>query len=142
MNWLDILLIVIFLIMLVGTIVSLIMGIKEDDYFFAGFMGPACALWIGICLACFIVLDKASGSTIGKIMTVDKNFFGTTAVYVKTSETEQWQFCVEDKDVIKQANKLIGKTVKVEYGKRVGIYSTGRCHSSPLKKIVEVKENE
>lgn len=83
----------------------------------------------------FIHLDRGSGSTIGTITSVDKNFFGTTAIYIKTSETEQENYCIEDEKIAEQAKELIGKEVKVDYGTRMGLYSTGRCSSAPIKKI-------
>lgn len=73
---------------------------------------------------------------------VDKNFFGTTAIYIKSSETTQEKYCIEDDKVVEQAKELIGKEVKVEYGTRVGLYSTGRCSSAPIEKIEKLnKEN-
>ena len=87
----------------------------------------------------FIVIDKGSGSTVGEITSVDKNFFGTTAVYVKTIENEQEEYCIEFDELLEdKANKLIGQRVKISYGKRVGIYSTGKCGQAPIKEIEKV----
>lgn len=143
MNWFDILLIVIGTILLLIGLIGLIVGIVDDE------VGLGIGLFIvTLFFACFfgifpfIKLDKSSGSTIGIITSVDKNFFGTTAIYIKTSETEQEEYCIEDEEVVEQAKELIGKEVKVEYGTRVGLYSTGRCSYAPIEKIEEInKEN-
>jgi len=88
----------------------------------------------------FIVLDKGSGSTIGTITSVDKNFFGTTALYIKTSETAQEKYCIEfDEELEDTAKEFIGQEVKVSYGERVGIYSTGKCNQAPIESIELVK---
>lgn len=89
----------------------------------------------------FISLDKSAGMTIGTITSVDKNFFGSTAIYVKTSEKDQEKYCAEDEKIIKQAKELIGKKVKVNYGTRIGLYELNKCHEAPINKIEEVKEN-
>lgn len=136
MNWLDILLIILILICLIGGIILLVLSIIDDETQ-VGIMLLFFAL-IGSGFLClpFMVLDKASGSTIGTITSVDKNFFGTTALYIKTSETEQEEYCIEfDKKLEKQAKELIGEKVKISYGKRVGLYSTGKCSQAPIEKI-------
>lgn len=143
MNWLDILLIVIGIILFVIGLILLVMGIVDDEkgigiamfilmLFFASLVG----------ILPFVRLDKASGSTIGTITSVDKNFFGTTAIYIKSSETTQEEYCIEDEKVVEQAKELIGKEVKVEYGTRVGLYSIGKCSPAPIEKIEKLnKEN-
>lgn len=83
----------------------------------------------------FLALDKSSGSTIGKITSVDKNFFGTTAIYLKVNETKEEEYCAEDEEIIKLANQLIGKQVKVSYGTRVGLYHLNQCRQAPVEKI-------
>lgn len=147
MNWLDILLIIINLLVLLFGIIAIVMAfIKKDDYY-SEWLGITIGFWI-IYIFCgwllwgwFVVIDKASGSTIGTITSVDKNFFGTTALYIKTSETEQEEYCIEfDKKLEKQAKELIGQKVKISYGKRVGLYSTGKCSQAPIEKI-ELVEN-
>ena len=141
MNWVDILLIIIGSLFLLTGLIVLIVGIVDDEVglgiglfittlFFASFFG----------ILPFIRLDKSSGSTIGTITSVDKNFFGTTAIYIKTSETEQEEYCIEDEGVVEQAKELIGKEVKVEYETRVGLYSTGRCSSAPIENIEEINK--
>ena len=58
---------------------------------------------------------------------------------LKTSETAQEEYCVEDIELAAQATELIGKKVKVSYGERVGIYSVGRCSEAPID-VIEVVE--
>lgn len=141
MNWLDIILIILITIILVGGVVISILAWIEHEIGF-GFCLLFMALFIsGMLTLPFIVLDNGEGSTIGTITSVDKNFFGTTAVYVKTSETTQEKLCIEDKELSEQAKSLIGKEVKVSYGTRVGLYSTGKCGQAPIEKIEVVSED-
>lgn len=128
MNWLDIILIICIIIEIVFMTVSII----EQEYEFSLLI----LILIGVNILPFIVLDRGSGSTLGIITSVDKNFFGTTALYIKTSETEQEKYCIEfNSELEEQAKELIGEKVKVSYGKRVGLYSTGKCHQAPIQKI-------
>lgn len=141
MNWLDIVLIILITIILVGGIVISILA-WVDGEIGLGFGMLFMAIFISSMFALpFIVLDNGAGSTIGTITSVDKNFFGTTAVYVKTSETTQEKLCIEDKELSEQAKSLIGKEVKVSYGTRVGLYSTGKCGQAPIEKIEVVSED-
>ena len=141
MNWLDIILIILVIITLVGGIVISILP-WVDGEIGLGFGMLFMAIFISSMFALpFIVLDNGAGSTIGTITSVDKNFFGTTAVYVKTSETTQEKLCIEDKELSEQAKSLIGKEVKVSYGTRVGLYSTGKCGQAPIEKIEVVSED-
>ena len=141
MNWLDIILIILVIIILVGGIVISILA-WVDGEIGLGFGMLFMAIFISSIFALpFIVLYNGAGSTIGTITSVDKNFFGTTAVYVKTSETTQEKLCIEDKELSEQAKSLIGKEVKVSYGTRVGLYSTGKCGQAPIEKIEVVSED-
>lgn len=115
-------------------------AIREEEFegmFFSWFLAGLC-VFFG-CL-CFLVLDRGSGSTIGEITSIDKNFYGTTALYIKTSENSQEEYCIEDEKVVEVAKELIGKKVKISYGERVGLYSTGKCNQAPVEEIVEVGE--
>lgn len=141
MNWLDIIFIIITSILLIIGLVFLVAGATDDEIGtgIAMFLTMLfCAVFTGILP--FTILDRGSGTTIGTITSVDKNFFGTTALYIKTSETTQERYCIEDKKVVKKAKELIGKEVKVEYGERVGLYSTGSCNSAPIEKIIELNQ--
>ena len=141
MNWLDIILIILITIILVGGVVISILA-WVDGEIGLGFGLLFMAIFISSMLTLpLIVLDNGEGSTIGTITSVDKNFFGTTAVYVKTSETTQEKLCIEDNELSEQAKSLIGKEVKVSYGTRVGLYSTGKCGQAPIEKIELVSED-
>lgn len=141
MNWLDIILIIINIGLLIFGIVSVIMAIiKRNDYSewgFASIMFWMFYLSLGWLIygLPFAVLDRGSGNTVGTITSVDKNFFGTTAIYVKTSETNQEKYCIENEDIADLAKTLIDKKVKISYGERIGMYSTGQCHQAPIDKI-------
>lgn len=137
MNWLDILLIIINGILFFIGIFITIFSIKDDE------IEVALGFWVfwsivaifTICLP-FVVIDKASGSTVGTITSVDKNFFGTTSIYIKTSETTQEKYCIEDSETVSIAKENVGKKVKIEYGSRVGFYSTSKCGQAPVEKII------
>ena len=140
MNWLDIILIILIIIILVRGVVISILAWSESEIGFGFFLLFAALFISGLLTLAFIVVDKGAGSTIGTITSVDKNFFGTTAIYIKTSETTQEKLCIEDNELSDQAKSLIGKEVKVSYGTRVGLYSTGKCGQAPVEKIEVVNE--
>ena len=98
MNFLDIIIIVGILIPLtVGALACQITSIIEKD---SEFIIEVFITWLIIFCFVFIIsfvnIDKKSGSTVGTITSVDKNFFGTTALYIKTTETTEEQYCIED----------------------------------------------
>lgn len=146
MNWLDILLIIINVLLILFGIITIVLAVVEDDWytdwsiitipFWVLYISLGWLLWMP-----FIVIDKSSGNTIGTITSVDKNFFGTTAVYIKTTETNEEKYCIEfDKELEEQATELIGEKVKISYGKRVGLYSTGKCSQAPIESINLLEE--
>ena len=135
MNLLDLFLGALFMLFFIGGLVLAVSAFKDDEIDVGCGILVFAMVFAGITSMAFIVLDRGSGASVGEITSVDKNFFGTTALYVKTSETEQEEYCVEDSEVASQAAELIGKKVKIHYGERVGIYSTGRCHQAPVEKI-------
>lgn len=136
MNWLDIILIIMIIIIFAGGLILLTLCLIEQEVCFGFCLLFVSLLIVGILILPFIVVDKGSGSTIGIITSVDKNFFGTTAIYVKTSETTQEKYCIEfNKKLENTAKELIGKEVKISYGERVGLYSTGKCSQAPVEKI-------
>ena len=121
MNWLDIILIIITAICVIVGIIGFTLNLKDYEVSYGVFVLLLMIGVGGVFTIPFIVLDKASGSTIGTITSVDKNFFGTTALYIKTTETNEEKYCIEfNEDLENQAKKLIGKKVKISYGKRVG----------------------
>ena len=146
MNFLDIILIIINVIVIIGGLILIGIGICAAYDFIEGLGNTIFVLLLmGLILTItvtvpFLVIDKGSGITIGTITSVDKNFFGTTALYIKTSENTQEKYCIEDEKIANKAKELIGKNVKIKYGERVGLYSTGRCDQAPIESI-EV-ENE
>ena len=132
--------IVLIVIGLIIANVLMLEAIKDEEW------GALCGIlfiWLVISfflLLPFIALDKASGETIGTITSVDKNFFGSTSIYIKTSETEQEKYCAEDTEIIEEAKKNIGKKVKISYGTRIGLYPLKQCHEAPINKLEEIKD--
>lgn len=142
MNWLDIIGILIIAFIAIGSIVLELMAISEKEYSFAGGCFVTSLVLCAVAIAIFFgVIDKSAGVTQGYITSVDKNFFGTTAIYIKTSESSQEEYCIEDEEIAAIANENIGKKVTVKYGKRVGLYSTGKCSQGPINSI-KLVENE
>lgn len=141
MNFLDIILIIVIAIILIGGFTLMILAVKDCE------VGAGIGIFItalvlaGITTLPFLVIDKASGGTMGTITSIDKNFFGTTALYIKTTETNEEEYCIEfDTELENKAKELIGKKVKITYGKRVGLYSTGQCSQAPVESIELVEE--
>ena len=142
MNFLDIIIIVGILIpVTVGALVCQITSIIEKDY---EFIIEVFITWLIIfCFVftiSFVNIDKNSGATVGTITSVDKNFFGTTELYIKTTETTEEQYCIEDNKLSEIAKENIGKKVRINYGTRVGIYSTGACDNAPVDTIEVINE--
>lgn len=140
MNWLDFIIIFIIAIIFLGAIGFIFESIQEQE---TELIKGVVFVWIiltGLCMIPFLVIDKASGTTVGTITSVDRNFFGTHAIYIKTSETEQEKYCTEDIDITKVAVNHIGKKVKIKYNTRVGLYSTGACSEAPIVELELVEE--
>ena len=142
MNFLDILLIMAIVGLTIGMIVLVIECIINDEA--SGAFGSF-LVWLAIvgiiCLVAFFAFDMKSGSTTGVITSVDRNTFGQShAIYIKTTETTEEKYCAESDEIIHHARLLIGKRVRINYGTRVGFYSTGRCHDAPIDSIEEVVE--
>lgn len=128
---------IVFIIGIVGIVLAF-----QDSFEEGWFYTILILILVGVCdmflLNPVLIIDKKSGSTIGTITSVDKNFFGSTAIYIKTSETEQEQYCAEDENIIEVAKENIGNKVKISYGTRVGIYPLSKCDQAPISKI-EIK---
>ena len=139
MNWLDLILGAGFMLFGVGGLILSVLVFKDDEIEVGMLILFFAALGAFVCGGPFVTIDKGAGSTIGEITSVDKTFWGNTAIYVKTSETTQEEYCAEDIAVAEQAKELIGKKVKISYGERVGIFSTGACGQAPVE-VIEVVE--
>lgn len=146
MNFLDIIFIILNVIVIITGLIFIGIGI-QGGYDFIEKLGNTIfvSLLVGLILIFtlllpFLVIDKGSGVTIGTITSVDKNFFGTTSIYIKTSENIQERYCIENQKIADKAKELVGKKVKINYGERIGLYSTGKCDQAPIENI-EV-ENE
>ena len=145
MNFLDIIIIIALILLTLGALILQFMAVSEEEYYVNQIIGGVFVMWLVICgfIFCvsFVNIDKKSGSTVGTITSVDKNFFDTTALYIKTTETTEEQYCIEDEDLVEVAKENIGKKVRISYGTRVGIYSTGACNNAPID-IIEVINEE
>lgn len=141
MNFLDIIIIIVLIILTLITLILQFMAVKDEEY---GIIGGIFIMWLVLCgfifFVSFVNIDKKSGSTVGTITSVDKNFFGTTALYIKTTETTEEQYCIEDEKLVEVAKENIGKKVRINYGTRIGIYSTGACEDAPVDTITIVNE--
>lgn len=141
MNFLDIIIVVVLILLTLGALILQFIPIIEKEY---GMIGRIFVMWLVICgfIFCisFIRIDKKSGSTVGTITSVDKNFFGTTALYIKTTETTEEKYCIEDNKLAEVAKENIGKKVRINYGTRIGIYSTGACYNAPIYTIEVINE--
>ena len=144
MNFLDIIIIIVLILLTLGALILQFMAVSEKEYYVNQIIGGVFVMWLVICgfifCASFVSIDKKSGSTIGTITSVDKNFFGTTALYIKTTETTEEQYCIEDNKLAEVAKENIGKKVRISYGTRVGIYSTGACDNAPIDVIEVINE--
>jgi hypothetical protein len=148
MNWLDIFLIILNVILFIVGIITIIVAIIKRNDSWSEATAISIIYWtcylvlipLSLILLPFAVLDRASGVTIGTITSVNQNFFGTTALYIKTSEVTQEKYCIEfDEDLINKSRELIGQRVKITYGKRVGLYSTTYCKQAPIEAIERVE---
>lgn len=141
MNFLDIIIIIVLALLTLGALILQFIAISEEEY---GMIGGVFITWLVICgfifCASFVSIDKKSGSTVGTITSVDKNFFGTTALHIKTTEITEEQYCIEDNKLADIAKENIGKKVRINYGSRVGIYSTGACNNAPVDAIEVINE--
>lgn len=142
MNWLDVLLIIVLCVISMGAIIIQIIAIKDEE---KGVIGGVFCVWLMLFLiimgTAFFRADLKSGSTIGTITSVDRNFFGQSySIYIKTTETTEEKYCTESDEITWKARDLIGKKVKITYGTRVGLYSTGQCDDAPIDILEEVIE--
>ena len=126
--------IIILLIWIIFSVMAFIDDVVEGFLFL--FVGFITALIIDLfILSPVLVLDRSSGMTIGTITSVDKNYWGSTAIYLKTSETTQEKYCAENEDIIEFAKNHIGKKVRIGYGERIGIYKLSQCDQAPIEHI-------
>lgn len=140
MNFIDIILILLEITAFVGFIFLEVIALKDEEYSFGGGLAITWIVVAGLLLIPFIVIDRHEGATVGTITSVDKNFFGTTAVYIKTIENSEEKYCIENNDLVSIAKENIGKKVRIDYGTRVGLYSTGKCDQSPIDSITAINE--
>ena len=86
----------------------------------------------------FIVVDTNNKTIEGILTNVEKNWYGTYTIYIRTDKNEK--YCVENKDIINMANELIGREVIIGKGTREGMYGITKCHEAPITHIERVKD--
>lgn len=139
MVWFDFILLAIAILVFIFSIGLSVWMAKDFDFgacFGAVIFG---AILIFIVSIPVLVFDTHSGYTVGEITSVDKNTFGSTSVYIKTTNNKEEKYCVETDEKAKEAAELIGKKVKISYGKRVGIYSVSKCDQAPIDSFEEIE---
>lgn len=141
MNWLDMIFIIILAVITLIALAIQIIAIKDKEYSYIFQVFIAWLIISGlILLVAFIRIDKRGGVSVGTITAVDKNFFGTTRMYFKTTENNEEEYCIEATKIANIAKENVGKKVRIFYGTRVGIYSTGRCDEAPIDHIDVLNE--
>lgn len=141
MNFLDIILIFLEVIATIVWIILEVIAFREGETGFIFGLFLAWLVTISALALPWITIDKKSGMTVGYITSVDKNFFGTTGLYLKTMENSEEEFCIEDDKIIEIAKDNIGNKVKITYGTRVGLYSVGKCDQAPISSIELLEKN-
>ena len=102
---------------------------------------PIIVVWFMItfmAMTPFIVVDKYTGVVTGKIIKISTNYFGTTNVKFRLENGDIDNFCIEDVNVIRTLESIALNTnhkIDLIYNKRVGLYSTGKCHRAPINGI-------
>ena len=133
------------IIIIIAWIVFIALGFKDDTLI--GIEVIICGVMIvglvdSFLILPFLALDKSSGTTIGTITAVDKTFWGTTKLYIKTTENNEDSYCIENEEISNQAKELLGKRVQLYYGERVGLYHLNQCRIAPIEKIDEVQDEK
>ena len=138
MNFLDTLLILFISLVFVVTIIIIVDIIKTKDF---ECIVPIIVVWFMItfmAMTPFIVVDKYTGVVTGKIIKISTNYFGTTNVKFRLENGDIDNFCIEDVNVIRTLESIALNTnhkIDLIYNKRVGLYSTGKCHRAPINGI-------
>ena len=79
-----------------------------------------------------LVIDRDPDMSIGVLVGMEENPFGTYTVFIRTNDSDQRHYCMEDPDIIAFAKTLVGETVRVGWGERVGIYPLEKCNQAPI----------
>ena len=127
--------IVFFVIIVAITLISVatIAMIKENlgvmDFYLIMIFG---ALVLAMAVPQVFVIDRDPDMTIGVLVGMEENPFGTYTLYIRNNDSDQKHYCMEDPDIIAFAKTLIGETVRVGWGERVGIYPLEKCNQAPI----------
>lgn len=87
-----------------------------------------------------LVIDRNADMTIGVLVGIEREPFGRAYVYIKTEDSEQRRYCMEDEDLIAFAKEHTGEVVRVGWGDRVGFYPLNKCKQAPIIHIERWEE--
>lgn len=114
-------------------VVATVSMIKENlgviDFYLIMIFG---VLVLSMAVPQVLVIDKNPDMTIGILIGMEENPFGTYTVYIRNNDSDQKHYCMEDRDIIEYAKTLLGETVRVGWGERVGIYPLEKCNQAPI----------
>jgi len=79
-----------------------------------------------------LVIDKNADMTIGVLVGMEREPLGSVSVYIRTGDSEQRHYCMEDEELIQFAKEHLGETVRVGWGDRVGFYPLNKCRQAPI----------
>ena len=89
-----------------------------------------------------LVIDKNADMTTGVLVGMERSPLGSTTIYIRTGDSEQRHYCIEDEELIYFAKEHLGETVRVGWGERVGFYSLNKCRQAPIIYIERWEDNE
>lgn len=86
----------------------------------------------------FVVIDNDNKTIEGILTNVEKNWYGTYTIYIRTDKNEK--YCTENKSIVEFAKKELGRKVIIGKGTREGIYGITKCHQAPIEHIERIKD--
>lgn len=87
-----------------------------------------------------LVIDKNADMAVGTLVGIEKEPLGSVSVYIRTGDSEQRRYCMEDEELIQFAKEHIGEVVRVGWGDRVGFYPLNKCRQAPIIHIERWEE--
>jgi len=139
MNFLDFILILVIVMIFVITVIIIVDCIRKKEF---ECITPIMIAWLMLTfffISPFIVMDKYTGYVTGRIIDISNNYFETTNIKFQLENKKIIDLCVEDINVVRNLENIYkyNKNQKIDliYNKRVGLYSTGKCHKAPINGI-------
>ena len=87
-----------------------------------------------------LVIDKNADMTVGVLVGMEREPLGSVSVYIRTGDSEQKHYCMEDEELIHFAKEHLGEVVRVGWGDRVGFYPLNKCRQAPIIHIERWEE--